>query len=64
LNIVDYVAVTITNIVDSGGNTSSKIEIQPALVTPKGANLINIRPAGSGNPSFVSVAPALVTVPQ
>jgi Flp pilus assembly protein TadG len=63
LNIVDYVGVTITNIVADGGNTSSKIEIQPALVTPKGANLINIRPAGSGNSSYVSVAPALVSVP-
>jgi Flp pilus assembly protein TadG len=63
LNIVDYVAVTITNIVDSGGNSGSKIEIQPALVAPRGANLINIRPRGTGSSSYVSVAPALVSIP-
>jgi hypothetical protein len=63
LNIVDYVAVTITNIVDSGGNDGSKIEIQPSLATPKGVNLINIRPQGTGSSSYVSVAPALVSIP-
>jgi Flp pilus assembly protein TadG len=63
INIVDYVAVTLTTVVGSGGNSGSSISIQPALAAPKGATLINVRPAGSGSSSYVSVTPKLVAIP-